>query len=71
MIIALLFHIVALLGIFAFVALLLHYKREYSFAEEHKKITVIAFLVVITALMILSTVAFSRVPWETLRHIIA
>lgn len=70
MIIALLFHIAVILGIFAFVVILLNYKREYSFAEEHGKIIVIIFLIIITFLMILSTVAFSRVPWKELYHLV-
>lgn len=57
-------HTLTLIGIFVFIGILLHYKQEYSFTKENKKITVILFLLIITALMILSTVALFQISWE-------
>lgn len=57
-------HILILMGVFGFAAILLHYKQEYSFVKEQKRSIVLIFLIIITLLMIFSTIALFGVPWE-------
>lgn len=57
-------HILVLMAVFGFVAVLLHYKQEYSFVKEHKRSIVLIFLIIITLLMIFSTIALFGVPWK-------
>lgn len=57
-------HVLILIGVFGFAAVLLHYKQEYSFVKEQKRFIVLVFLIIITLLMIFSTIALFRVPWK-------
>lgn len=70
MIIALFIHILILAAVSGFVALLLHYKKEYSFAQEHKRSIVLLFLIVITLLMILSTIALFGISWVDIKTLL-
>ncbi|MDP2676899.1 MAG: hypothetical protein Q8O83_04405 [bacterium] len=62
--IAIAIHILLLIGVSAFVGVLFHYKKEYSFQQEHKQSITVLFGIIITLLMIISTIAFFRVPWH-------
>ncbi|PIR69604.1 MAG: hypothetical protein COU47_02505 [Candidatus Niyogibacteria bacterium CG10_big_fil_rev_8_21_14_0_10_46_36] len=62
--IAIIAHSIILIGMFGFIGLLLHYKQEYSFEKRRKQSTVLAFGIIITILMVLSTIALFQVPWS-------